>query len=259
MMRLLTSSSSTTSDQAIDTPPLGVTALPQFFGALTALGAATIAIYQVIAGVDTTDPLKIALIGLVGVGILAWAIAAAGDSLARAYAAAHVTRTEPDKVNQPAIQSAAVRLADAYAAAHGMKLSTQASTADGGTSATTASVYSPVSSATPKETHFPISPPLIVKVRGKDALAVAVMVSGESGKETQRYLVGLPDSQLTWVSNDAISLPAAITTPNAISAPTATIAGPITKPPPLSTPTPEAAPTEPGGGTPQPGTGSTSS
>ena len=70
-MNPFTSSSSSTTPPTIDTPPLVVTALPQFFGAFTALGAAAIALYQVIAGVDTTDPLKIALIGLVGIGILA--------------------------------------------------------------------------------------------------------------------------------------------------------------------------------------------
>jgi len=50
---------------------------------------------------------------------------------------------------------------------------------------------------------------LQVKVRGKDAQAVAALVSGESGKETQKYLVGLPDSQMSWMSSDAVSLPAA--------------------------------------------------
>jgi NADH:ubiquinone oxidoreductase subunit 6 (subunit J) len=86
-MNLFTSSSSTTTP-AINSPPLGVTTIAQLSGAFTALIAAAIAVYQGFAEVDTADPMKITLIGLVGAGIIAWAIAAAGDSLARAYAAA---------------------------------------------------------------------------------------------------------------------------------------------------------------------------
>jgi hypothetical protein len=50
-----------------------------------------------------------------------------------------------------------------------------------------------------------LSPPLKVKVRGKDAEAIAVQVSSEEGKETQLYLVGFPGSQLVWVSSDSVS------------------------------------------------------
>jgi hypothetical protein len=134
--------------------------------------------------------ITVALIALVGAGIIGWSIAAAGDTLARAYASAHVTRTATGENNQPAIQTAAEKLAQVYAAAHG--ISTEANTI-----------------ATPQGRLVPFPTPLPVKVRGKDAQAVAVLVSGESGKETQKYLVGLPDSQMTWMPSDAISLPAA--------------------------------------------------
>src|SRR5215213_9418067 len=143
MLNFLTSSNSKTTPQAIDSPPLGVTTIAQISGAITALVAAAIAIVPTIVGVDTTDAIKIALIGLVGAGILAWAIAAAGDTLARAYATAHVTRTEQGEDNQPAIQTAAIRLADAYAASHGLTLTTPASAADSGTPAAATLVYSP--------------------------------------------------------------------------------------------------------------------
>jgi hypothetical protein len=129
------------------------------------------------------------LIGLVGVGILAWAIAAAGDSLARAYALAHVTRTPSDQNNQPAIQTAANKLAEVYAAAHGITITD------------TKITPAPQGQITPSLTSQK------VKVRGKDAQVMAILVSGESGKETQRYLVALPGSQPVWVSHDAISIP----------------------------------------------------
>ena len=139
---------------------------------------------------EAPTPITVALIALVGAGVIGWSIAATGDTLARAYASAHVTRTEVGENNQPAIQTAAEKLAQVYAAAHG--ISTEANT-----------------TATPQGRLVPFPTPLPVKVRGKDAQAVAVLVSGESGKETQKYLVGLPDSQMTWMPSDAISLPAA--------------------------------------------------
>ena len=209
-MNLFNSSSSSTPAPAIDTPPLVVTALPQFFGAFTALGAAAIAIYQVIAGVDTTDPLKIALIGLVGVGILAWAIAATGDTIARAYASAHVTRTEPGKENQPALQAAAIRFADAYAAAHGVKPPTPAIPTDGAALVATPSNYSPSTATASQEYCFPISPVRKVKVGLNDGEAIAVKVKREGGKVTEEYLVGTPGSNYGWKIKDVVFVPPAV-------------------------------------------------
>jgi hypothetical protein len=204
------SSSINTTTPAIDTPSTGFTSaagwLAGISAVITALGTGLLTLLQNANVVSLSEPVKVALIGFVGVGILAYAIAAAGDSLARAYAVAHVTRIE-GKDNQPALQTAAFRLADAYAAAHGLKLSTPANTADGEASATTTSVYAPSSPAASKESCLELSPPLKVQVRGKDAQATAILVSSESGKETQRYLVGLPGSPLTWVNSDAISMP----------------------------------------------------
>ena len=125
--------SRTSTDQpVIDTPSPVFTTGAGFSAAITAIGAAVIAILPSLTALEVSEPVKVALIALIGAGVLAWAIAAAGDSLARAYGLAHVTRTEPEKPNQPAIQTAAVRLADAYAAAHGLKPTTQASSAEGG-------------------------------------------------------------------------------------------------------------------------------
>jgi hypothetical protein len=212
----LPNTDSNTNPPVIDTPPLGVTTLAGLSGAFTALVAAAIAVLQGLDVLNVTEPVKIALIGLVGAGILAWAIAAAGDTFARAYALAHVTRTEPGQDNQPALQTAAVRLADAYAAAHGLKVTTPTNTTDGGASVSTPSTYSPSSTTASKECCLELSPPLKVQVRGQDAQATAVLISGESGKETQRYLVGLPGSSLVWMNSDAISMPPA-TSPAASS------------------------------------------
>jgi hypothetical protein len=207
-----TSSSTNTSSEVIDTPAVGFTWIAGLSGAVTAIIAAVISIGQGLGfnALEAPTPITVALIALVGAGIIGWSIAATGDTLARAYASSHVTRTETGENNQPAIQTAAEKLAQVYAAAHG--ISTEANT-----------------TTTPQGRLVAFPTPLPIKVRGKDAQAVAVLVSGESGKETQKYLVGLPDSQLTWMLNDAISLPAAPpppTTSAAVPSPSAAPAAP---------------------------------
>jgi hypothetical protein len=201
-MSTSTSTDPGTSTKVIDTPAVGFTWIAGVSGAVTAIIAAVISIGQGL-GIDvlnTSTPISVALIALVGTGIIGWSIAATGDTLARAYASAHVTRTETGENNQPAIQTAAEKLAKVYAAAHGIP--TEANT-----------------TATPQGRLVAFPTPLPVKVRGKDAQAVAALVSGESGKETQKYLVGLPDSQMNWVSSDAISMPAAPSPVAALSSP----------------------------------------
>jgi len=201
-MSTSTSTDTSTSSKVIDTPAVGFTWIAGLSGAVTAIVAAVISIGQGF-GIDflnSSTPITVALIALVGTGIIGWSIAATGDTLARAYASAHVTRTETGENNQPAVQTAAEKLAQVYASAHGVSTGTNAT-------------------ATPQGRLVAFPTPLQVKVRGKDAQAVAVLVSGESGKETQKYLVGLPDSQMTWIPSDAISLPAAPSPAAALSSP----------------------------------------
>jgi hypothetical protein len=166
-MSTSTSTNTSTSTKVIDTPAVGFTWIAGLSGAVTAIIAAAISIGQGF-GVDVLNsptPITVALIALVGAGIIGWSIAATGDTLARAYASAHVTRTETGENNQPAIQTAAEKLAQVYAAANGV--STDANT-----------------TATPQGRLVPFPTPLPVKVRGKDAQAVAVLVGSEGGKET---------------------------------------------------------------------------
>lgn len=178
-----------TGTQVIDTPPVvPFTSGAGFSAAATAIVAATIAVLQALNVLDISEPIRIALIALVGAGILAWAIAAAGDSLARAYGLAHVTRTDPTKENEPAIKTAAFKLAEVYAAANPAVDAQKAATA-----------------AQVRLCAFPV--PLQVRAQGSDAQAVALFVSGEVGKEQQRYLVGRHNRKLEWVDGDEIYLP----------------------------------------------------
>jgi hypothetical protein len=80
--------------------------------AVLALGTAVV---DWLGGVDVTDNIKIALIGLAGAGFLAWAIASGAVVLARAYAASHVAHvvtkdTATDTAPKPALPAAAPAL-----------------------------------------------------------------------------------------------------------------------------------------------------
>jgi len=61
-----------------------------FAAALTAITGAVLAIVQEVDSSSVHLEVKVAALGLIGVGALAWSIAATGDVLARAYASAHV-------------------------------------------------------------------------------------------------------------------------------------------------------------------------
>lgn len=197
MSFLFTGSGTPTYDPVIDTPPTRFTTTAGYSAALATILAGLVVIGQGLGfdPVNAPTPIKVALIGLVGLGILAWAIAATGDSLARAYALAHVSRTDPSKPNEPAIKTAAFRLAEVYAAANpavdGQKAQLEAQKV----------------AAAAQVRLCPFPAPLPVKAQGRDANAVAVLVSGETGQEQQRYLVGRPNSKLQWVDGDEIYLP----------------------------------------------------
>ena len=181
-------SGTSTDQQVIYTPAVPFTSAAGFSAAITAIGAAVIAVLPTVTVLAVSEPVKVALIALIGAGVLAWAIAAAGDSFARAYGLAHVTRTEPNKPNQPAIQTAAFKLAEVYAAAN-------------------PAVDAQKAAAAAQMRLCPFPAPLPVKAQGKDAHAVAVLVSGESGKEEQRYLVGRSGGKFQWLDEDEIYLP----------------------------------------------------
>jgi hypothetical protein len=66
-----------------------------FAAALTAITGVVLAIVQEVDSSNVHLAVKVAALGLIGVGALAWSIAATGDVLARAYASAHVVAATP--------------------------------------------------------------------------------------------------------------------------------------------------------------------
>ena len=174
----------------VESRKLGFTTAAGFASALTAIVAGVIsAVDPIVTNDKIEDPIKIALLGLVGAGIIGWAIASAGDVLARAYASAHVVRLEGAS-NQPALQAAAKEL-QLHTAVD--KLVNAYSNAQ------------PVADGEIPARLVALPVPLDVEVRGTSSKAVAALVEGD---ETVRYLVGRPGEALTWEPGSAVYLTA---------------------------------------------------
>jgi uncharacterized protein YejL (UPF0352 family) len=85
-----------------------------FASAVTAIVSGLVAVLDKITALDVDENIKIALLGVVGAGIVGWSIASAGDVLARAYATSHVHPKEGDQDPRPAIEVAAATLAEGF-------------------------------------------------------------------------------------------------------------------------------------------------
>jgi hypothetical protein len=95
----------------IQSDPLGSTKLAGMGAVITAV-AGVIATGVVPAFEGMTEPVQVAGIGAIGLAAVAWAIATAGDAIARAYATSHVV--SKDGENAPALPKAVERFAEAY-------------------------------------------------------------------------------------------------------------------------------------------------
>jgi len=89
---------------------LGTTTVAGIGASIAAISGAVVALLPTFAGMNVPDSLKVAGIAVVGLATVAWAIATAGDALARAYATAHV---EPGKTT-PALPAALAAIAASY-------------------------------------------------------------------------------------------------------------------------------------------------
>lgn len=167
----------------VGSDPLQITWWAALSGAVTAAGAFGTAILDQVNVLPIPDPIKIAVIGLIGASIIGWAIASAGDALARAYATAHVTPKEED-LPKPAIQTAATALAEVYKAAHPAPADETAA-----------------GNAQARLVSLPV--PLEVRVGNATAHAVLALVKED---KTIEYLVGLPGQQLDWKPEAAVQV-----------------------------------------------------
>ena len=169
-------------NDVVEADSLRVTWWAALSASVTTIAAFAVAILDQLNALTIPDNIKIAIIGLIGAGVIGWAIASAGDALARAYATAHVTPKEDD-VPKPAIQTAATALAEAYKEAH----PALAGGAVGGNA----------------QERLVALPSVDVRVGNADAKAVLALVKED---KTVEYLVGLPGQQLDWKPSASVQL-----------------------------------------------------
>ncbi len=167
-------------NDVVESDSLRVTWWAALSASVTTIGAFAVAVLDQLNALTIPDNIKIALIGLIGAGVVGWAIASSGDALARAYAAAHVTSNEDD-VPKPAIQTAAAALVTAYEKAH---------------------PAAPPAGANGQGRLVPL-PSVEVRVGNADAKAVLALVKEDKSVE---YLVGLPGQQLDWKPSASVAL-----------------------------------------------------
>ncbi len=82
--------SKTEEKDVIGTPSLRFTTAAGIASVFTAVVGAALPVLDKLDALKVTENVKIAMLGLVGAGVVGYAIASAGDVLARAYASAHV-------------------------------------------------------------------------------------------------------------------------------------------------------------------------
>lgn len=190
----------------VNADPLQITWWAALAGSATAIIAFVIAILDELNALEVSENIKIALVGLIGAGIIGWAISSAADALAKVYSTAHVTpevtQTTSEGVEKktparPAIQTAADTLAKGYGAAHGVPA----------TGAPAAAAPAPAA-----EQQFVPLPLLTVQV-GDDAQAKAVLALVKDDK-TVEYLVGLNGQQLGWKPQSEVRIPSQSTPPS---------------------------------------------
>ena len=102
-------------DDVIQAQSLGTTTTAGLSAAVAGLGGAIVALVPEFSTLDVPIRLQVAGLLVVGLAIVGWSIATAGDALARAYATAHVIDQEDGSdVKKPALPAAVQRLAEAY-------------------------------------------------------------------------------------------------------------------------------------------------
>ena len=87
-------SSDTKENDVVGADSLRFTTAAGYAAAVTAVVGALLPVLDKVTALSVSENIKIAMLGLVGAGVLAYAVASAGDVVARAYATAHVHPAE---------------------------------------------------------------------------------------------------------------------------------------------------------------------
>jgi hypothetical protein len=108
---------SPTAGDRIESEPLNFTSSAGIAGVIAALAGAIPALLEALTVLELSDAQFIAVLALIGAGTVAFAIASAGDALARAYASAWVVARTDEEAAKPVLQLAAEKYAEARAPA----------------------------------------------------------------------------------------------------------------------------------------------
>ncbi|HEX2049151.1 MAG TPA: hypothetical protein VHJ34_00795 [Actinomycetota bacterium] len=111
MANLLTNPFGGDGEQAVDLKPFRFTSFMGGAGTLSAATSAVILVAEEVLDKKYDTAIKVALLGVIGLSIVAAALASAGDALARAYAAGNVSRGRTDKEPSRSALEAAVSIA----------------------------------------------------------------------------------------------------------------------------------------------------
>jgi hypothetical protein len=165
-----------------------------FAAALTAIGGVVLGIVQEVDKSHVNTPVKVAAIGLVGLGALAWSIAATGDVLARAYASAHVVASTPETkspipVAQWALTETGGKQAPAQAVVEALK----------GKAASGEQPHSP-----PGTQVVPLPAVTSVSYKNGDFVALAIRFGAEK-PDAISLLVTRPGESAKWVDGEDLA------------------------------------------------------
>ncbi len=165
-----------------------------FAAAITAITGAAIAVVQQFADIKVDPALKVAALGLIGLGALSWAIASVGDVLGRAYASSHVVPAEkagdePTPVLQWALTAANGKPAPVTAVLEAF------SSVD--------AHLKPVTQAVGADQIVPLPAKTTVSYQGGIATAFAIRV-GDA--DALSMLIAQPGESLQWVAASATAL-----------------------------------------------------
>lgn len=161
-------------NDVIEAGSLRFTTTAGYVAAMTAILAGMVPVLDWLTRLEVNEKLKIALLGLIGASVLGWAIASAGDVLARAYASAYM---RPRKNDSDPATPLLGEFIDAYKATH-----------------------STTNASTSNRLCVPADRKVVVDWRNGEAYVLAVET--DPGTDKVRFLLARPNGTATWADGE---------------------------------------------------------
>jgi hypothetical protein len=180
---IVSKSTDTSEGDVVGGKATGFATVAGFGAATTAIAGAVIAAVQQFADLKVDPALKVAALGLVGLGALSWAIASVGDVLGRAYASSHVVpSTGAGQKPTPLLQWALTGIDGdpaPLAVVLGASSASDAGEKSGASTAGTAQIV-PLPASIKVSYQGVTATALAIRVGDADALSVLIAQPGES-------------------------------------------------------------------------------